>query len=92
MRTPARRFGQAEFLEHIVDSPVPFEARLPLGCKRQVFTQCHVWKQSVVLKHITAVAFLGREVHPRRGVVENLVVQQDAAFVRLRESGDGIQN
>ena len=83
---------QAEFLQHVVDAPVPFQARPALGRERQVLAQRHMRKQRVVLKHIAAIAFLRRQVHAGRGVVQDVVVQQDAAFIGLHESGDGIEH
>ena len=92
VRTPSGCVFQAEFLQHVVDAPVPLQARPPFRGEGQILTQRHVRKQGVVLKHITAIAFLRRQMDSRGGVVKDVVFEQDAAFVGLHESGDGIEH
>src|SRR5260370_30690435 len=70
---------------------MPLEARDALHGEFQVLAQRHVRKQRVVLEHVAAVTGLRSEMHAGRPVKKNFVIEQDAAFVRPNESGDGIE-
>src|SRR5271154_4139261 len=84
-------FRKMECLQHRAYFAPPFQARNPIHGKLQVFPQRHVRKQRVILKYVAAMAGARRFVNARGAVKKNLIVQQDAPFVRANESGDRIQ-
>ena len=54
-------FGEPEALEHFLDSSVTFQSLLqPFGRKGKILAECHVRKQGVVLKDVSAPALLRR--------------------------------
>src|SRR5262249_31205894 len=91
MRPASGDVGELEFLEHLRHTSMPLEARPPLGAKRQILAQRQVRKQRVVLKDVSAIARLWAQIDLRGRVEQNLIVEQDAAGVRLDEPGDAVE-
>ena len=91
VRPPAGGVGQMKALEHLIHLAVPLQAGTAFGREGQVLPQRHVRKQRVVLEHVAAVARPGGQVHARGRVEQDLVVEQDAAFLRHGEAGDRVE-
>src|SRR6202000_1579269 len=84
--------GQLETLQLFGDASVALEARQAVRREREVFAQCHVRKERVVLKNVSAGAALRRQANARDGIEKNAVVEDDASAVGSAEAGDGIES
>ncbi len=91
MRTPSGNIGQVKLLQHLVHFSMPLQAWAALQREFQILAQGHVGKQRVILKHVAALTRSRRQADARRGIEQNLIIHQDAAFIRTHKSGEGIE-
>ena len=70
---------------------MPAQARRAFYRELQVLPQRHMRKERIILEDISTMASPRRHVKARRAIEQNLIVQQDAAFIGMHESGDGIE-
>jgi len=69
----------------------PLKRRNVLDAKSQILFHCQVREQGVVLKHVSNIAPLRRQADAASGVKQDRVVKQDAALIRLEETGERIE-
>src|SRR4029077_19950213 len=92
VRTAAGSFGEAELFQHLVHAAMALESRRALGVELEMLAQRHVGKQRIILEYVTAVALLRSQVHAGRTVEQNVVVEQNSAFVGRDEASDRIEH
>jgi len=92
VRAAARGVAEAKSLNHFIHAAMPFQSRPAFGGEHEVLAEGHVRKQRVVLKDVTAIAGLRRQMNARGAVEKNVVLQENSSFVGPHKSGDRIES
>src|ERR1700759_5311008 len=71
--------GDAEAVEHFVDAAMALQPWQSLSREAEVVAQCHVGEECVVLEDVAAAAIARAKKDAGRAVVENAIVEEDAA-------------
>ena len=92
MRIAPGHAGEFEPAELFGNAAVSFQTRDLMRGEGQIFPQCHVRKERIILKNVAAVPLLRWQMNARSAVVKDAVVEHDAARIGLDETCNGIQS